>query len=420
MADKPEEKKPDSTPAEDGAPVALTVSDEEVLARIRKAYPHLIIEAGRDDMVRQGATYSYKQTEVSNSLDQLEIYQQSNSIHRDLEAARAIRDSNNEAFEQFWNNLNDQHPEWEEWGFWQEVYDIPGCIEEPDAPAVHAVIRRLRPEVFGDGPYPTVFCIPPGGLILNDPYICASAPMAKFLGAQLVTVQYRSNVDACYPAAINDLHAGYQWMVDHAEELNIDLDRIVIYGGSTGGMFSAAFPFRLKRYDWCGAPMPRGVIVDDGMLDDRGYRRCSRTKSYTWCGITDREANMLYMGDNFASPFVGPEAYANHATVSECVGLPPYAMYNGQDNPGSDYVLEFALKLAEANVHCSTLIWGSTTHSRPAREDNKLVMPFLNLSVADDGIYQPREGHDGAAIVENFIVGAAVDFLNLDLRRLNV
>lgn len=394
---------------------ARYISAEETVKDLRKVYSYYRIEEGRDDFVRQGAEFAHPQCAVSNTMDQMEMFALSGGLHRDLETAREIRNSNTEFWKEEWARLNEDHPEWEEFGYWEEYFDVPGCVEEPDAPKVHVIVRRLR-DTLKKGPYPTVFVIPSGGLVYNDPYICSNAPVSKYLGCQIVTAEYRSNVDAPYPAAINDLHAAYQWMVDNAEKLQIDLDCIVIYGGSSGGQMSAALPFRLKRYNWCGAPMPRGVVVDDGMFDDFETTRSMRVLSKTWCGLTNRAANMLYMGDNFASGFVGPEAYANHATVEECRGLPPYLIYEGQDNVGADPGMQFSMKLNEAGVQCTFLMWGGSTHSRPAREDNALILPFLNLNIQPE--YTPRFGCDGAAIVENYIIGGVKDMLEYDMRRL--
>lgn len=78
--------------------------------------------------------------------------------------------------------------------------------------------------------------------------------------------------------------------------------------------------------------------------------------------------------------------------------------------------MEFAKKLNEAGVQCTMFMWGGTTHSRPAREDNALILPFLNLNIQSE--YQPRIGCDGAALIENFIVGGVKDMLAYDMRRL--
>lgn len=303
---------------------------------------------------------------------------------------------------------------------WKEYRTDKGCPEEPGMTGIRVLVATPK-DRKEDEKLPAVFCISGGGLVAGG-----DAAQSAFLGRTVIADSGEAAIQVCfdyrianvapYPAAVNDCHVVYAWMIEHAEELHIDTDRIVLWGTSSGGHLSLCTAFRLKRYDWCGAPMPRGVVVDDGMFDDFETTRSMRVISKTWCGLTNRAANMLYMGDNFASGFVGPEAYANHATVEECRNLPPYLIYEGQDNPGADPGLEFAKKLNEAGVQCTMFMWGGTTHSRPAREDNALILPFLNLNIQSE--YQPRTGCDGAALIENFIVGGVKDMLAYDMRRL--
>ena len=219
------------------------------------------------------------------------------------------------------DQANLDHPEWEEFGWWEEYDDIPGCPEEPDAPkASCAGTQTERNEA--KGPFPTILVIPTGALFFNDIWLFSNATITKYLGAQTVIPRIQKSCGCALPAAVNDLHATYQWMIDNAQALNIDTDRIVIYGMSSGGHLASALPFRLKRYGWCGGHMPRGVIAQVPFLDDRRLpARCAPSEKLV--GLFNRAANMCYMGNNFASGFIGPEAYTNHATVEECRGLCP-------------------------------------------------------------------------------------------------
>lgn len=257
--------------------------------------------------------------------------------------------------------------------------------------------------------------IPTGGLYFNSPYMWADAPAVKFFGAQAFIPYFRSCIDAEYPAAINDLHAAYQYMIDHAEELNIDTDRIIIYGYSSGAHLAASLAFRLKRYNWCGGPMPRGVYSDDGMFDDRENTRSMRILSYTWSGLFNRGANMLYMGRNFASGFIGPEAFPNHATVEECRGLQPFCITQGQHNVGCDPATEFVMKLNQAGVYCDFYIYGGCNHYAYVRENSDFRMLFCAApGIASE--YTPLEGYDASTRLNHFQISCVKDFMNKDMR----
>jgi len=54
------------------------------------------------------------------------------------------------------------------------------------------------------------------------------------LGYAVANIEYRMTNDATAPAAIEDVRAAILYVVQHAKELNIDPDRIVVMGSSAG------------------------------------------------------------------------------------------------------------------------------------------------------------------------------------------
>ncbi len=389
---------------------ALYFDHEYVVNKMREGYPYFRIEDCRTDIIRQGAEYTHPDVAVQASSEQIEMLKPSCDLLSTPEERQQLRDDDHAFFEGFVDKQFRDHPEWKEFCYLEE-YDAPGCPEEPDQ-SVHIVVLRQK----APGPHPTIFYIPVRALVYNTPYIAVCPPMAKFLGVNIVIPVPRTDADGEYPATVNDCHAGYQWMVDHAKEIEVDLDRVAIAGGSSGGQICSAFPFRLKRYHWCRAPMPRGVLVDDGFFDDKEKWASQRMINEQWCGITNRAANMLYFGKNFASGFIGPEGCANHATVEECRGLPPYLIYIGQDNCGSSSALEFTMKLTEAGVYCNLLFLGGATHARPADENGVWNAVFTCLDSCP--VYEPRADISASNVNEVFLVGGMRDLLTHDFRRL--
>ena len=390
---------------------------EEVVNTLRAAMPWFRIEDCRADFIVQGSEFAHPDAAAPMSGGDVTASAFRTQLHIPLEEHRAFRAKTQDYMEKvvFAEN-NASHPEWEAFGYWKKINGIKGCIEEPDAPENWALFRGLK-EQFKKGPYPTLFVIPTGGLYFNSPYMWADAPATKFFGAQAFIPHFRSCIDAQYPAAINDLHAAYQYMVNHAEELNIDTDRIIIYGYSSGAHLASCLPFRLKRYDWCGAPMPRGVYCDDGMFDDRETTRSMRILSYTWSSLFNRGANMLYMGDNFASGLIGPEAFANHATVEECKGLPPYCITEGQYNVCCDPATEFVNKLNAAGVYCDYYIYGGCNHYAYARDDGSTFRMLFCAMPDMPSEYEPLSGYDASARLNHFQISCIKDFINNDMRR---
>ena len=233
---------------------------------MRKLISWFRIEDCRTDMVRFGNELAQPLAEDAMSMDSSAGIAARTNLNAPETFAKLREDVQSYSKLSF-DQANKDHPEWEEFGWWEEYEDIPGCVEEPGAPKLHALVRRLR-ENDTKGPYPTILVIPTGALFFNDIWLFSNATITKYLGVQTVIPKFRSLVDAQYPAAINDLHATYQWMIDNAEALNIDTDRIIIYGMSSGGHLATALPFRLKRYGWCGGHMPLVVIAQVTLLDE--------------------------------------------------------------------------------------------------------------------------------------------------------
>ncbi|MGI6231162.1 MAG: alpha/beta hydrolase [Tractidigestivibacter sp.] len=236
------------------------------------------------------------------------------------------------------------------------VYDVPGCPEEPDTPAQCVVIR---PNDVTSKKAPVIFNIPGGGM-----YVCvrSDAECADYaMRHHCVTVQplYRTALQGQYPAALNDVHASYAWMVDNAETLGIDPDRVVIMGLSSGAHLATCLPFRIMPLGYS----PRGIVAVMPMCDDRGITMSSRMTP----GMSNyREAHKMfrrYLGDrNLAYSVLSPEAFANQATVDDCIGYPPIYFHVAEFDTERDGALLFANKVLQAQSFCEIHEWGGINH----------------------------------------------------------
>ena len=120
---------------------AQTVED------MRKLISWFRIEDCRTDMVRFGNEFAHPTEEIFDKC--LHKYLIKDAIADEnvlgflveyYHGSEEVQNGSKRAFDQ----ANLDHPEWEEFGWWEEYDDIPGCPEEPDAPKLHALVRRLR------------------------------------------------------------------------------------------------------------------------------------------------------------------------------------------------------------------------------------------------------------------------------------
>lgn len=54
-------------------------------------------------------------------------------------------------------------------------------------------------------------------MVLNNPEFYPLQELAVRYKAVLVSVVYRTSIEAPYLAAVNDCYAGYIWTIDHAK-----------------------------------------------------------------------------------------------------------------------------------------------------------------------------------------------------------
>lgn len=237
------------------------------------------------------------------------------------------------------------------------TFEIPGCPEEPDAKVNVSIAYPLEEQEV----YPVYLKICPGGLIISTPDMFPLDIVADQFGAVAVSFQYRTlfNGTGHYPDNINDCHAVYKYLVDHAEELKIDPDRIVIEGGSTGGHLALALCHRLKRYGYT----PRGCLASVPVIDDRLLYESSKLHGHGWVGTSVDASSRSWLSGVEEAAAASPESFANHATIEDCIGLPPTFIVTCEEDPCSDPCMEYATKLKAAGVYTELHIWGGTNHA---------------------------------------------------------
>ena len=90
-------------------------------------------------------------------------------------------------------------------------------------------------------PSPVVFYVHGGGFrfLSKDSHWLMALIFAKF-GYTVVTISYRLVPEGCFPIALQDTFDAYRWMVEHADEYDLDLNRLVVAGESAGANLISA------------------------------------------------------------------------------------------------------------------------------------------------------------------------------------
>lgn len=250
------------------------------------------------------------------------------------------------------------------------VFDkAPGCPEEPDAPLVDVCVRIPSDLAEGEK-VPCIFDIQGGGWYEGGTYEYFMTPieaLCKKHHVVVVSLCYRMLYEVGGMEMINDCHAAYQWMLDHADELHIDTEKVVLHGYSAGGTLAAGLGFRLKRY----GIHPCGSIVCMAPLDDvcntsSGMISYWNEESGSYEAVDGDFIRMMmkpFCGTYFGDPAAPPELIPSRATVEDCKGYPPLWISIAELDSSRDAGLDLARKMHEAGTFCDYHVWGAANHN---------------------------------------------------------
>ena len=133
---------------------------------------------------------------------------------------------------------------------------------ESDAPELAAVdnllvdgadgplkARMYTPLAAGIGQQPAILYFHGGGFVVGDldghEMICIR--LAHASKCRVISVDYRLAPEHKFPCAHDDALAAYEWVLDRAEDLSIDPDRVAVSGDSAGGNLAAFLCQELAR-----------------------------------------------------------------------------------------------------------------------------------------------------------------------------
>jgi acetyl esterase/lipase len=233
---------------------------------------------------------------------------------------------------------------------------VPGPDGAPDI-----TLLVLTPTA-GTGPWPAIYHTHGGGMVVGNRRLGVDgfAPLAAEHGAVIVSVEYRLAPEHPHPAPVEDCYAGLVWTAQHADELGIDPDRILIAGGSAGGGLAAGTALMARDR---GFPHLTHQMLIYPMLDDRFITPSSQevVGETPW----DRDANEFgwtaLLGADRGGPDVSP--YAAPARATDLSGLPRTYLDVGNAELFRDETLDYAHRLSAAGVVVDLHMWGGAFHA---------------------------------------------------------
>ena len=238
-------------------------------------------------------------------------------------------------------------------------------VSQPTAPGLDGapeVPLLVCTPAGAPAPRPVLYFSHGGGFFCNDHRIGLDQQLetAERIGATLISVGYRLAPEHPYPAQIDDAYAGLLWVADHADELGIDPEQIVVTGYSAGGGLSAALALTVRDK---GGPRLLGQLLMAPMLDDRN-------DSASAMQMDDIEFwNRSHNGFGWSSLLGEAQGgadvpqYAAPARATDLTGLPPAFLDVGSAECLRDEVLAYADRIWHAGGKAELHVWPGAIHA---------------------------------------------------------
>ena len=218
-------------------------------------------------------------------------------------------------------------------------------------------------------PAPVVVHLHGGGWTAPAGQSHSPAPFTALLaaGISVVSVQYRSSLEAPAPAALEDVHCALSWVKANAQKYNFDVSRVILYGVSAGGEMALMAAYAPDTFDPPGCTdQPKVAAVLDyygppdlaeALLHEPGSGDFNRQ----WFGLAvplpdDPAAAVAANGT--PAPARWPQPSAAEVELAKKLspmnyirsGVPPTYIVNGDRdprvNPAQDTKLKMALDAA--------------------------------------------------------------------------
>ncbi len=203
--------------------------------------------------------------------------------------------------------------------------------------------RLYRPTTSGE--LPLVVYLHGGGWLLGsiDSHDAITRKLALASGCAVLSVDYRRGPDRRFPTAVHDTVDAIRWARTHAEELQIDSDRIAIAGDSAGGNLATVACLVLRD---AGEPLPLIQVLAYPVTTcdlDAGF-------DMTWEGHILYRDEMQWHQDNYLESVAQTQNPLVAPTLADLRGMPPALILMAECDPIRPQGVIYAEELRKAGV----------------------------------------------------------------------
>ena len=188
-------------------------------------------------------------------------------------------------------------------------------------------------------------------------YISRAVELVKSFGAVVVSPGYRLAPFSPYPAAIDDCYTALVYMKEHAAELGMRQNQLMVGGESAGGGLCAAVCIRARDTGEVNVAFQMPLYP---MLDDRDTETSRDNHGRVWNTWKNHFGWRCYLRgtDRETLP-----PYAAPARVENMEGLPPAYTFVSTGEPFYAETLEYIRRLKDCGIPASADVYETDMHA---------------------------------------------------------
>lgn len=173
----------------------------------------------------------------------------------------------------------------------------------------------------------------------------------------MISINYRLAPENPYPAAVEDAYDALVWIVENADRLELDADRLAVGGDSAGGTLTAALTLMARDRGGPGIAYQYLVFpVLDTDLDSGSYLTNTEDPFLT------RDHMAHYWDAYLESHMDTADPYAVPMRSTDLAGLPPAYVLTAEFDPLRDEGERYGERLAQAGVKTTVRRAPGTIH----------------------------------------------------------
>lgn len=188
-------------------------------------------------------------------------------------------------------------------------------------------------------------------------HMSRAVDLVKKYGAVVFSPGYRMAFETPYPAALDDCYDALLYLKNHADELGIRTDQIMVGGESAGGGLCVAVCMKARDTGDVKIAFQMPLYP---MLDDRDTETSRDNHGKVWNTRKNHFAWKMYLRNTDKTKV---PIYAAPARCTDFSGLPPAYTFVGDGEPFFAEAVRYIHKLKKNNIHAELDIYHSNIHA---------------------------------------------------------